>query len=107
MVLNDTVKRYTSIPLLQNLHTQSKEFDVLTSVSYLGVGLLTLFLYRFLSPSQKDGKGAIRKLGGFSLFSAWAFFTKRHDFIWANFGNDTHFKFNVLHVSLFHDLIDP
>ena len=98
MSLNDTFNRYA--PLLQVFQARSKEFDVLTSVSYLSIGLLaTFFLSRYLSP--KDEKGAIRKLGGFPIFTAWSFFTKRYDFIWANFGNDPHFKFQVLHVGLF------
>ena len=84
----------------QDLWAQNKEFDALSSFSYLGIVLLTtLFLYRYLIP--KDEKGAIRKLGGFPIFTAWTFFSKRHDFIWANFESDPspHFKFNVLHVS--------
>ncbi|KAF8815722.1 cytochrome P450 [Phlegmacium glaucopus] len=93
MSLNHTFKQYA--PLLQDLHARSKEFDVLTSVSYIGIGLLALFLSRYLT--LKDGNGAIRKLGGFPIFTAWTFFTKRFDFIWANFGNDPHFKFKVLH----------
>ena len=96
MSLNDNL-RY--LPRWQDLHTQNKEFDVLSSL-YLGIGLLTtLFLYRYLT--SKDEKGAIRKLGGFSIFTAWTFFTKRYDFIWENFASDPspHFKFNVLHVS--------
>ena len=98
MSLNDTLTRY--LPRFQNLHTQNKEFDPLSSFSYLGIGLLTtLFLYRYLIP--KDEKGAIRKLGGFPILTAWTFFSKRYDFIWANFGSDPspHFKFNVLQVS--------
>ncbi|KAF8816057.1 cytochrome P450 [Phlegmacium glaucopus] len=92
MSLNDTFQRY---PLLQDLHARSKEFDVLTSVSYIGIGLLAaLFLSRYLI--RNDENGAIRNLGGFPIFAAWKFFTKRYDFIWANFGNDTHFKFQVL-----------
>ena len=84
----------------QNLRPQNEEFDVLSSFSYIGIGLLTtLFLYRYLVP--KHEKGGIRKLGGFPIFTAWSFFSKRHDFIWANFKSDPspHFKFNVLHVS--------
>ena len=67
---------------------------------YLGVGLLTtLYLYRYLFP--KEEKNAIRKLGGFPIFTTWKFFTERYDFIWENFRSDPspHFKFNVLHVS--------
>ena len=97
MSLGATLTRY--LLHLQDLRTQNKEFDVLSSSSYLGIGLLTtLFLYRYLIP--KDEKGAIRKLGGFPIITAWAFFTKRYDFIWANFGSDPspHFKFNVLQV---------
>jgi hypothetical protein len=100
MSLNDTLTRY--LPRLQNLHMQNKEFDVLSTFSYLGVGLLTtLFLYQYLIPKHDSEKGAIRKLGGFPIFTAWIFFTKRYDFIWANFGSDPspHFKFKVLHVS--------
>ena len=96
MPLNDTL-RY--LPRWLDLQTQNKEFDVLSSISYLSIGLLTtLLLYRYLIP--KVVKGTIRKLGGFSIITAWTFFTKRHDFIWANFGRDSslHFKFNVLHV---------
>ena len=96
MSFNDTLAGY--LPRLQDL--QNKEFDVLSSFSYLAIGLLTtLFLYRYLVP--KDEKGAIRKLGGFPILTAWSFFTKRHDFIWENFRSDPspHFKFNVLHVS--------
>ena len=79
---------------------QIKKFDVL-SFSYLGIGLMTtLLIYWYLV--SKIEKGAIRKLGGFPIFTAWTFFTKRYDFIWANFGSDPspHFKFNVLQVSL-------
>ena len=96
MSLNGTLKRY--IPLL--LHPQSEELNVLTYISYLGIGLLaTLFLYQSLAPRHE--KGGIRKLGGLPLATAWAFFTKRYDFIWANFGSDPHFKFKVLQVGLF------
>jgi hypothetical protein len=98
MSLNDNLKRY--LPRLQD---QNKEFDVLSSFSYLAIGLLTtLFLYRHLQVIPKNEKGAIRKLGGFPIFTAWTFFTKRYDFIWANFGSDPspHFKFNVLQVRL-------
>ena len=92
------------LPRLQDLLYTHKSF------SYLGgIGLLTtLFLCRYLTSILKGEKGAIRKLGGFSIFTAWIFFTKRHDFIWENFGSDPspHFKFNVLHVlgllSLYH-----
>jgi hypothetical protein len=97
MSLNDTLR---SLPRLQDLHMPNIDFDVLSSFSYLGIGLLTtLLLYRYLIP--KNEKGAIRKLGGFPIFTAWTFFTKRYDFIWANFRSDPspHFKFNVLHVS--------
>ena len=89
------------LPRWQDLHTQNKNFDVVSSFSYLGIGMLTtLFIYRYLIGVPKDEKGAIRKLGGFPIFTAWTFFTKRHDFIWANFESDPspHFKFNVLHV---------
>jgi hypothetical protein len=98
MSLNNTLTRY--LPRLQDLRSQNKEFDLLSSFSYLGIGLLTtLFLYQFIIPKYE--KGAIRKLGGFPIFTAWTFFTKRYDFIWANFASDPspHFKFNVLHVS--------
>ena len=99
MSLNDAL-RY--LPGWQDLHTQNKEFDVLSSFSlaYLGIGLLTtLLLYRYLV--LKVENGPIRRVGGFPIFTAWTFFTKRYDFIWVNFGNDPspHFKFNVLHVS--------
>jgi sterol 14-demethylase len=93
--------RYPNLPHWQGLHTENnlKGFDVLSSFSYIGLGLLmTLLLYRYQIPEVE--KGAIRKLGGFPIFTAWTFFTKRYDFIWENFGNDPspHFKFNVLHV---------
>ena len=87
----------------QDLHTENKGFDVLSIFLYLGIVLLiTMILYQYLIPNVEK-KGAIRKLGGFPVVTAWTFFTKRYDFIWANFGNDPspHFKFNVLHVSLF------
>ena len=84
----------------QDLHYQNKEFDVMSSL-YLGIGIMltTLYLYRYLF--SKDEKNSIRKLGGFPIFTAWTFFTRRYDFIWENFGSDPspHFKFNVLHVS--------
>ena len=97
MSLNNTLTPY--LPRLQDFHTQSKEFFVLTSFPYLGIGLLAiLFLYRHLT--LKDEPGSIRKLGGFSIFTAWTFFAKRYDFIWDNFASDPspHFKFNVLQV---------
>ena len=97
MSLNDT-SRY--LPRWQDFHKQSKEFDAMSSLLYLGIGLLTtLYLYRYLFP--KDEKNAVRKLGGFPIFTAWTFFTRRYDFIWENFRSDPspHFKFNVLHVS--------
>ena len=97
MSLNDALRYLTRC----QWYTQNKIFDVLLSFSYLGIGLLTiLFLYRYLF-LPKDEKGAIRKLGGFPIFTAWTFFTKRHDFIWANFRSDPspHFKFNVLRVN--------
>jgi hypothetical protein len=97
MSLNDILTRY--LPRLQDVHTESKEFHVLTSFSYLSIGLLaSLLLYRHLTP--RDDKGGIRKLGGFPIFTAWTFFTKRYDFIRANFESDPspHFKFNVLQV---------
>ena len=96
MSLNET-SRY--LLRWQDFHKQSKEFDIL-SFLYLGIGLLTtLYLYRYLFP--KDEKNAVRKLGGFPIFTAWTFFTRRYDFIWENFRSDPspHFKFNVLHVS--------
>jgi hypothetical protein len=94
MSLTDILTRH--LPRLQNLHMQSNE---LTSFSYLGIGLLAiLFLYRHLA--SRDDTGGIRKLGGFPIFTAWTFFAKRYDFIWANFESDPspHFKFNVLQV---------
>jgi hypothetical protein len=98
MSLNYTL-RYLPRSGWQDLHMQN--IDVLSSFKYLGIGLATLpvLLYWYLIP--KDEKGAIRKLGGFPIFTAWTFFTKRYDFIWENFGSDPspHFKFNVLHVS--------
>ena len=30
----------------------------------------------------------VEVLGGFPIFTAWRFFAKRYDFIWANFGNE-------------------
>jgi hypothetical protein len=87
---------------------ENKGFDILSSFLYFGIGLLmTLLLYRYLIP--KVEKGAIRKLGGFPIFTAWTFFIKRYDFIWENFGNNPspHFKFNVLHVGLFLSIIGP
>jgi hypothetical protein len=93
MSLNDT------LPPLQDLHPQN---NVLSSFSYIAIGLVaTWILYRYLTLTiEKDG---IRKLGGFPIFTAWTFFTKRYDFIWANFGSDPrpHFKFNVLQVGPF------
>jgi hypothetical protein len=77
-----------------------QDFYTLEPFSCLGIGLLTtLFLYRYLFP--KDEKNAIRKLGGFPIFTAWTFFTRRFDFIWENFASDPspHFKFKVLHVN--------
>jgi sterol 14-demethylase len=91
MSLNDT------LPPLQNVRPLNNESHVLSSFSYLGIGLVaTLFLYRYLT--LRIETGGIRKLGGFPIFTAWTFFTKRYDFIWTNFGSDPspHFKFNVL-----------
>ena len=98
MSLNETW-RYLS--RWQDLQNQSKEFDALSSL-YLGIGLLTtLYLYRYLF--SKDEKDGIRKLGGFPIFTAWTFFTRRYDFIWENFNSDPrpHFKFNILRVISF------
>ena len=108
MSLNETW-RYLTLPRWQpeDLHNQNKEFDVMSSL-YLGIGLLTtLYLYRYLFP--KDEKDGIRKLGGFPIFTAWTFFTKRYDFIWENFNSDPspHFKFKVLHVGSLLCVIGP
>jgi sterol 14-demethylase len=82
---------------LQDVHPQSNEYH-LSFFSYIGIGLVaTWFLYRYLTLRiENDG---IRKLGGFPIFTAWSFFSKRYDFIRANFERDPspHFKFNVLH----------
>ena len=91
MTLSDDTSKGYVLDLL-------KGFDVLSTALYLGLGLLvTLFLYRYLTPKEK---GAVRQLGGLSILSAWKFFNQRYDFIWANFGRDLHFRFNVLHVGL-------
>ena len=92
--VNGTLKRYVPNPL-----TQSKGFDPLSTIPYITVGLLAaLFLYRYLTPEEKGG---IRQLGGLPILSAWAFFAKRYDFVWANFGRDLHFRFKVFHVGPF------
>ena len=94
MSSNGTLKRY-----VPGLLTQSKGFDASSIVPYLSVGfLVTLFLYRFLAPKEKGG---IRQLRGLSILSAWAFFVKRYDFVWANFGRDPHFRFKIFHVGPF------
>ena len=94
--MNDTLRYLpASEARLQYLYTQK-------FLSYLSVGLLTtLFLYRYLV--LKDEKGTIRKLGGFSIFTAWKFLNKRYDFILEIFGSDPtshHFKFNIFRVLL-------
>ncbi|KAF8155590.1 cytochrome P450 [Crassisporium funariophilum] len=57
-------------------------------------------IYRLVSPSNK---GSIRQLGGFPIFTAWTFFTKRYDFLWYHFKQsaDPFFKFKVLQ----HDVV--
>ena len=79
MSLNDT------LPPLQDLHPQNNEYHVLSSFSYIGIGLVaTWFLYRYLT--LRIEKNGIRQLGGLPIFTAWTFFTKRVEIVRGNPG---------------------
>ncbi|KJA20453.1 hypothetical protein HYPSUDRAFT_813626 [Hypholoma sublateritium FD-334 SS-4] len=70
-----------------------------TLVTYGGAAALALLAYLIYSTVVPNDKGSIRTLGGFPVLTAWAFFTRRYDFLWGNFQKHAapHFKFSVLH----------
>ena len=59
-----------------------------------------LALVAFYSALPKQSKDGIYTLGGFSILTAWPFFTKRNDFLWENWKKTKQnlFQFNVLQV---------
>ncbi|PPQ98483.1 hypothetical protein CVT26_013884 [Gymnopilus dilepis] len=71
------------------------QFDVSMALPSLLVVILAIGVYYLLSPKDKS---SIRRLGGFPIVTAWAFFSRRYDFLWKHFkSSDTpHFKFQVL-----------
>lgn len=72
----------------------------LTVSATTATALAILYLtYLALLPQRKSTD--IRKLGGFSILTAWPFFTKRHDFLKSNFAKigEQLFTFNVLQVN--------
>ena len=73
------------------------QFDVSMALPSLLVAILAIGVYYLLSPKDKS---SIRRLGGFPIVTAWAFFSRRYDFLWKHFkSSDTpHFKFQVLQV---------
>ncbi|KJA20468.1 hypothetical protein HYPSUDRAFT_203783 [Hypholoma sublateritium FD-334 SS-4] len=70
-----------------------------TLVTYGAAAALALLVYLIYSTVVPDDSGSIRTLGGFPVLTAWAFFTRRYDFLWGNFQKHAapHFKFSVLH----------
>ncbi|KAJ7672338.1 cytochrome P450 [Mycena polygramma] len=63
--------------------------------SSLGTGLILTLGYLYLKPRRQS---KIRQLGGFWLFNAWAFFTKRYDFVGDGFRRtgEKIFRFRIL-----------
>jgi hypothetical protein len=80
-------------------HLPEDKLGILTYASSAVLAFIAYLVYTALSPSNK---GSIRQLGGFPVLTAWTFFTKRYDFIWANFAKNSslHFKFQVLQVCM-------
>ncbi|KAH9477139.1 Cytochrome P450 monooxygenase [Psilocybe cubensis] len=86
------------LPIIRVL-SSSQQLNVLASVTSVGLILVSYVVYNSITSSKP---GSIRRLGGFPVFTAWTFFTKRYDFVRSNFsGSDPHFKFKVLH----HDVV--
>jgi hypothetical protein len=89
---------------LSSAHAEALSVDSLmaslltptTAALTLSLALLT---YAYLPPLFQDKK-SIRHLGGFSLLTAWPFFSKRYDFLKSGFKKtgEQFFQFNVLHV---------
>lgn len=75
-----------------------QQFPVgLTAVGAVAFALFTLWVFPALLPAKE---GDIHTLGGLSILTAWPFFSKRYDFLRANFqktGQDL-FKFHILQV---------
>ena len=66
-------------------------------ISYitLAIGVVVILSSRLL-PSQSGG---VHNLGGIPILAAWAFFTKRYDFLWKHFNSEKkYFQFRVLQV---------
>ena len=73
--------------------------STLITTAIVSVLLTVVISYSTLPKQSKDG---IYTLGGFSILTAWPFFTKRNDFLWENWKKTGQklFQFNVLQVSL-------
>ncbi|KAG6906542.1 hypothetical protein DXG01_013250 [Tephrocybe rancida] len=69
---------------------------------YAALVVATITAAAIQSLFRRPPSGKIHDFGTFSFFSAWAFFAKRHDFIWDNFKKlgTKMFRFRVLRHSV-------
>ncbi|KAG6915836.1 hypothetical protein DXG01_009622 [Tephrocybe rancida] len=69
---------------------------------YAALAVAAIAAAAIQSLSRRPPSGKIHDLGVFSFLSAWAFFAKRHDFIWATFKEvgTGMFRFRVLRHSV-------
>ncbi|KAF8879391.1 hypothetical protein BD779DRAFT_1676436 [Infundibulicybe gibba] len=71
--------------------------DAVTTVGVASVLLLCVYI---LAPrSTPKSSREIKRLGGFSILTAWPFFTRRFDFLQFHFNSTKEriFRFNILH----------
>lgn len=87
---------YNGIPSIDALWNSS---PLVVAASSSLVILCTSYIYKLAFTARSDDK-TIHALGGFSIANAWRFFTKRGDFLRANFekGHEL-YSFKVLQVS--------
>jgi hypothetical protein len=66
----------------------------------LFLGLSTLFTFYRTNSQKSNSELNIPEPGGLSLITTWPFFSKRDDFVWANFKKTgaQMFRFRVLQV---------
>ncbi|PPQ75528.1 hypothetical protein CVT24_013234 [Panaeolus cyanescens] len=81
----------------------TKLFNEYSTWTTAGVVLVLTVLSSLILRNGSRKNDKVRDLGGFSVMTAWSFFTKRYDFVRNHFKSTSGgpFKFNVLHHRVF------
>lgn len=95
--------RYSENVTFTNVLAQPSQWGVNnTSLTTIFIAIAIVIVSAVFRSSSDD---KIHNLGGFYLVTAWAFFSKRYDFMQEHFKKTKIFRFNLLRVSFLYSHI--